>query len=106
MSKSITHMRSHALVGGYSRLCQAGVPVQVETPSECLVPLLDGVDSVCLDSNRVDLCADCLVARRASINNALPGLSEGDIPVHSNDFEAAQGGFAMGADRVHGGSFQ
>lgn len=72
MSGSVLHVRSHAMDGDYSQLCQAGYPVQLDTPPDCLVAMPDGVDRVRLDCNLVDLCADCLVARRAGIDNAVP----------------------------------
>ncbi|MCL2656842.1 MAG: hypothetical protein FWD62_05360 [Betaproteobacteria bacterium] len=85
--EKVKHYRSSLLVGGYSELCRAGLPVKIASPSKrCLVPIPDGVNEAVLDLDRIDLCADCPVARRANVGHAVITPVVGN-PVEPNDLE-------------------
>ena len=87
----VQHLLSHVMVGRYSMFCRNGHHLPVAAPSnDCSVSLPDGVDSVFLDRNRIDLCADCLIARRAGQNDAIEAASS-DLSFNGADAEAAHG---------------
>jgi hypothetical protein len=66
----IRHIRSCLMIG-HSQFCRAGYPAFVGMPSrDCLVPVPDGSDYVCLQDERIELCADCFVARGAGHDDA------------------------------------